>query len=254
MTAWSILLWLVAAFVVMRSLKQWISRHIQGVALLLTGSTRMALWLFWLLFVPGTFLHELSHWLTAHMLGVRAHHFSVWLEAKPNGELQLGAVEIEQTDPLRHSLIGLAPFIFGSAAVLLISYTWLELEQLSHALTQHNLEAGGQALLNIASQPNLWLWLYLVFSISNGMLPSASDRKYWWVTLLTLALLAALVFGLDLGRYLFPPLERFGLLLVAHLLAVFTITIGVDLLFIVLIAIIETILGWLLRRQIQYNR
>ena len=118
----------------MYPLKRWISTHVQGVAFLLTGNPQAAMWVFWVLFLPGTFLHELSHWLTAKLLGVKTGRFSLWPKLSRQGQLQMGAVQVEVSDPFRHSLIGLAPLIFGSVAILLIGLVRLELGQVAAAL------------------------------------------------------------------------------------------------------------------------
>ena len=87
----------------MYPLKRWITAHIQGVAFLLTSSPKVAMWLFWGLFLPGTMLHELSHWFTAILLGVRTSRFSLWPQMKKGGELQMGSVQVELSDPFRHA-------------------------------------------------------------------------------------------------------------------------------------------------------
>src|SRR6185295_14666427 len=169
MNGWSILFWLIISFLLMSPLKRWITAHVQGVAFLLTGSSQVAMWLFWALFLPGTLLHELSHWLTASLLGVKTAHFSLWPQLKKSGELQMGAVQVELSDPFRHSLIGLSPLIFGSIAVLLIVHGWLALGRLAEAFNSGDLEIIGRDILQTLLVPDVWLWFYLIFAISNAM-------------------------------------------------------------------------------------
>ncbi|MFC1975416.1 hypothetical protein ACFLXQ_03340 [Chloroflexota bacterium] len=253
MSGWSILFWLIVSFAVMYPLKRWISSHVQGVAFLLTGSRLAAMWVFWVLFLPGTFLHELSHWLTAKLLGVKTSRFSLWPK-KRRGQLQMGAVQVEVADPFRHSLIGLAPLIFGSLAVLLIGQGRLQLGEIGIALNSGDLEVIWPAIVKIMTMPDIWLWLYLIFAISNAMLPSASDREAWWSVLLYLGLALFLAIGLGLNPALSPELQTLGLTIIAQLLYAFLITIFVDIFFIVVIIFIETFFAWVLGRQVQYNR
>jgi hypothetical protein len=224
------------------------------VAFLLTGNSRVAVWFFWVLFLPGTLLHELSHWLTAVLLRVKISRFSLWPRKKRGGELQMGAVQIDVSDPFRHSLIGLAPLVFGSIAVLIIGQGRLELGQAGRVLLSGNLEQLVQAIDKILAVPDVWLWLYLVFAISNAMLPSASDREAWRTVLIYLGLALLLAIGLGLNPTIPPNLQAFGLTLLTRLLSAFTITIGVNLFFILLILIVETVLAWILGRRVQYNR
>lgn len=254
MSGWSILFWLIISFLLMYPLKRWITAHVQGVAFLLTGSPQVAMWLFWALFLPGTTLHEISHWLTAFLLGVRTGRFTLWPQRKKSGELQMGSVQVELSDPFRHSLIGLAPLLFGTLAVLLIGHGLLELDRLSTGFGTGDLAVIGQAIGQILRVPDVWLWFYLIFAISNAMLPSASDRESWRTVLIYLALALTLTVGLGLNPSLSPELQNFGLTVIAYLLSAFVITIAVDLFFILLIASTETLFTWVLGRRVQYNR
>jgi hypothetical protein len=212
------------------------------------------MWLFWALFLPGTLLHEMSHWLTAFVLGVRTGRFSLWPQMKKGGELQMGSVQVEMSDPLRHSLIGLAPLIFGTIAVLLIGQGLLKLGRLGDAINSGNLELIIEAVGQLLLIPDVWLWFYLIFAISNAMLPSASDRESWRTVFIYLTLTVVLTLGLRLTPSLSPELQTFGLTLIAYLLSAFVITITVDLFFILLIAFLEILFTWMLGRQVQYNR
>lgn len=254
MSGWSVLFWLIVSFLLMYPLKRWITAHVQGVAFLLTGNPRVAMWLFWVLFLPGTLLHELSHWLTAFLLGVKTGRFSLWPQMKKGGELQMGSVQVELSDPFRHSLIGLAPLIFGTLAVLLIGQGLLNLGRLGTAFNSGDVEQIIEAVARLLLVPDVWLWLYLIFAISNAMLPSASDRESWRTVLIYLGLTLGLALGLGLNPTMPLELQNFGLTLMAYLLSAFVITIVIDIFFILLIAGAETVFTWMLGRQVQYNR
>lgn len=254
MSDWSALFWLIVVFLVMYPLKRWISAHVQGVAFLISGNPQVAVWLFWVLFLPGTLLHEISHWLTAKLLGVKTGKFSLWPKKKKGGELQLGSVQVEVVDPFRYSLIGLAPLIFGSLAVLIIGQGRLELGQLGEALLSGDLQTLSQALVATLSVPDVWLWLYLLFAISNAMLPSPSDRTAWRTVLLYLGLAVLLAIALGFNPTIPPGVQEFILAIITYLLAAFLITVAVDLFFIVIILVSETVLGLIMGRRVQYNR
>ena len=67
--------------------------------------------IFSFIFLPGVFLHELSHFIMAKLLGVRTGRFSLLPQSLPDGRLQLGYVETTRSDIVRDSLIGAAPLI-----------------------------------------------------------------------------------------------------------------------------------------------
>lgn len=254
MSDWSALFWLIVVFLLMYPLKRWISAHVQGVAFLITGNAQVAVWLFWVLFLPGTLLHELSHWITATLLRVKTGRFSLWPQMKKKGELQMGSLQVEVADPFRYSLIGLAPLIFGSIAVLFIGQGRLELGQLGQAIATGGLDIISRAVVRTLSVPDVWLWLYLLFAISNAMLPSASDRQAWRTVLIYLGLALVLAIGLGFNPTVSPEWQETILTIIRYLLSAFLITVAVDLFFILLIMLIETALVWILGRQVEYNR
>ena len=219
----------------------------------MTGSPQVAMWFFWVLFLPGTFLHEISHWVTAKLLVVKTGRFSVWPQVKKRGELQMGSLQVEVADPFRHSLIGLAPLIFGSIAVLLIGLGRLELGQVGEAFSTGDLEVVLDMIARILTVPDVWLWVYLIFAISNAMLPSPSDRQAWWSVFIYLSLALLLAIGLGLNPIVSPSIQTIGLTVITQLLYAFLITIAVDILFILIILIIETSFAWFLGRQVRYN-
>lgn len=166
----------------------------------------------------------------------------------------MGAVQVEVGDPFRHSLIGVAPLIFGSLAVLVIGQGQLNLTGIGQAIISGNLEAIWLAIVQTLALPDVWVWLYLVFAISNAMLPSASDREAWRTVLLYLGLALILAIGLGLNPSLPADFQRVVLTGFTYLLSAFTITIAVDLVFMAFILTFEIFLGRLLGRQVQYNR
>jgi Zn-dependent protease len=116
------LLFLIATFVPLVLLEKWIHRHLHGTALLISGHDQVALYSYALLLFPGVALHELSHWLMAMLLGVKAGKIKLLPERGRDGHVQLGAIQVQQVDVVRASLIGAAPLLTGSLVVLAIGY------------------------------------------------------------------------------------------------------------------------------------
>ena len=254
MSGWLILFWLIVTFLLLYPLNRWISTHVQGVAFLLTGNPRVAMWIFWVLFLPGTLLHEISHWITAKLVGVQTGKFSVWPKVKKRGQLQMGAVQVDVADPFRHSIIGVAPLVFGSVAVLIIGQGWLGLSQIGQVIVGSYVEDVIEAVGNMLAVPDVWIWLSLIFAVSNAMLPSSSDREAWRTVLIYLGLMLALVIGFDFIPTFSEDVQDLGLTILTYLLSAFVITIAVDIFFISIIFIVEITFGWILGRRVQYNR
>lgn len=190
------LFWFTLMLLPLVFLQRFLHREIQFVFYLVTRNKPLTVALFSMLFFPGVFLHELSHFLMAKVLGVRTGKFSLIPKPLDTGHLQLGYVETEKTDILRDSLIGLAPIITGTAFVAYAGVVQLGLDALWHVLSNGQVELFWLGLGLLPSVPDFYLWFYLTFAVSSTMLPSESDRRAWlplclWIgALLAIALLA----------------------------------------------------------------
>lgn len=77
--------------------------------------------MFAILFLPGTFIHEISHFLTALFLFVPVGQPEFMPVRYENG-IKLGSVPIGKTDPIRRTLVGVAPILFGLVILFLAVY------------------------------------------------------------------------------------------------------------------------------------
>jgi hypothetical protein len=101
-------LYLLLLFPPLIYLQRFLQREIQSIFLLITRQADISTALFSLLFLPGVLLHETSHYLMAHLLGVKTGRFSLIPKKVEDGRLQLGYVETAKTDFVRDALIGAA--------------------------------------------------------------------------------------------------------------------------------------------------
>jgi len=239
---WIVLLWLAVTLVLLLLVERWIHRHLQGVMLLLTGDPEVAVVLYALPLLPGIVLHELSHALAATLLGVRVGRISI--RPKRAGQrIQLGFVPVEKTDAVRASLIGLAPLLAGSAAILLIGYGAFGIGMVETTLTAGNWDGLLPALLNALRAPDGWLWAYVIFAVGNTMLPSRADRQAWTPVIMFLILIGGLTWASGLGPTIVEGLAGPLSTALRWLAMMGTLTIAVDLPFVLLIAFGEKALG-----------
>jgi hypothetical protein len=239
------LLWFVSTLLFLILLSRWLNRHVQGVVLLVSNSPDAAMYASYIAFLPGIVLHELSHWLAAQLLGVRAWGISLWPKRAKGRQIYYGSVRIERVDALRQSLIGLAPFIAGGLAMFLFTSVGLGVMPMTVPKSFDDL----RIYWAVADAP---LWVYLTFAVSNAMMPSSSDREPWRPVLLFMAVIAALLIATDALKMI--PQEIVALILrsVDHLSYAFTLTIAIDLLFALLIFLAEGALMLLFGRQVKY--
>ena len=252
MNAWLSLVWLIVVFLLMLGLRRWIEAHVQGLAYLITDHPTVALWVFFFIFLPGTLVHELSHWLAAKLLGVPTGRIVIWPQVKADGSLWLGTIQVGRSDPLRSSLIGLAPLISGSLLVTMMG-AHLQLDALGSALASGSWELIGEALGRSVSLPDFWLWFYLLFAIANRMLPSSADREPWKPVITFLVLLSVVIVGAGWTPRLSPETRDTVLNVVGFLLYAFTLTVAIDVLVALLLALTESLAVAVRRKRVPYG-
>jgi hypothetical protein len=166
---------------------RWITRQVQLLGLHLTGDERAAQMTYYLLMLPGILLHELSHVIVAKLIGLRVGEFSLGPRVRNQTSIELGSVTVSRADVFRESLVGLAPFLSGTAVLVLVGTRVFDVEALGQAGAASG--AGGllSALPGIWQVPDFGLWAYLIFVVSNAMMPSPSDRQPWLLAGLYLA-------------------------------------------------------------------
>lgn len=191
-----LLLAFVLLVVALYLLQRWIGRHVQGIGVLLFNSSYAGMALLWFVLLPGVVLHEISHWLMARLLGVPTGRLRLTpsLQGK---QVVLGSVEVQRTDPLRDSLVGLAPFLAGTLALLAIGHWVFDAASLGLAWERNDWASIAAELAGAFQVDDAWMWLYLLVAISNAMMPSPSDRESWRLLLIYMALIALimLLFG-----------------------------------------------------------
>jgi hypothetical protein len=185
------LLWLLAAMLLLVVMQRCLHREIQAFFLILTRRAGLTEAIFALIFFPGVFLHELSHFVMAKLLGVQTGKFSLIPQAQPNGKLRLGYVETASGGFIRDALVGAAPLVTGSLFVAYAAIYRYHLLPLWDFIRLAQWDGFWAGLAAVPTAPDFWLWFYLTFTVSSTMMPSASDRHAW----LPLGLLAVALLG-----------------------------------------------------------
>lgn len=138
-------------------LSRMLQREVSALLFRLFHSEKVVVYSMAFLFLPGTIIHELAHYIMANLLFVRTGEIE--LMPKMQGDsIKLGSVSIVKPDPFRYFLIGIAPFLSGIALILLTLYYGV-----SHDIFS-----------------NTWLMIvlgYLVFQIGNSMFSSKKDME-----------------------------------------------------------------------------
>lgn len=133
----------------------------------LGGGQTVFIWLWSLVFLPGTIIHEVSHLLLAAATGAKAGNVVIFPEFIADNfpkkgaprEIKLGSVMVQKMNPVQGFFVGLAPLFSGLALLV-----WLA------SKIQLNLQNGVSYLLA--------LQVYFFFVIANSLFPSWADIKH----------------------------------------------------------------------------
>lgn len=151
-----------------------------AVSILIFGSNLVGKWIYTIIFLPGTILHELSHWLMAELLGVGTGEITILpdFEDKLEGDREkLGSVETAKTGPLRSFFIGAAPFITGLSVLFVLGSLLLQ---------------GGWLFWQYA------LIFYGIIIVGSSMLLSREDRRSWPFIAILVTILVVVYYALPI--------------------------------------------------------
>jgi len=183
----------------LRRLERWLHQHIFKVGWLVTKQYQTTTILYYAFFLPGIVLYEFVYWMVAGFLNVRADRTIVWPEKQEIGELKLSFIKLSKNvGQIPLAIISTAPLAAGLTAVAFIANNRLDFQEFVTAIP-----TGGDiaATFNqLTSAPDFWIWIYLVFAISNTMWPDISKLRGWRTILIGLALIAAVLFVIGAGN------------------------------------------------------
>jgi hypothetical protein len=112
----------------------------------------------------------------ARLLGLKTGKFRVW--PKRHGKhIGLGSVSVESRDVIRDSLVGIAPLLVGTVLVTIIGRMIFDTPLVTSHFSQGQWWEAVLAFRQELNRPSGLLWAYLLFTIANAMMPSASDRE-----------------------------------------------------------------------------
>ena len=217
--------------VAMRRLEGWLHQHIFKVGWLLTKNLHTTTILYYTFFLPGVFFHEFTLWLVAGILNVRAERAIQWPEAQAIAELKLNFIRFARNvGAFKIAVINTAPLIAGIALIAFILTNVFDLSGVQILLASGSLDDVGIAVTRLTSTPDVWLWVYLIFTIANTMMPDVEKLQGWRPLLIVVGIGVVALFLLGVGDELVALAWAGPISTLLTLLAVtFTGIIGVNL-------------------------
>ena len=211
---------------------------------LVTKSFQTTTILYYTFFLPGVFLHEITYWFAAGIFNVHAKSSIQWPEAQEIAELKLSFVELaKNVSPFRLGLITLAPIIAGLAFVWFIATNLLDFSGFFALMGTGNLSDISEAVRRLTSATDFWLWIYILFTISNTMIARLSDLRGLRILLIAIGVAIAGLIIVGVGNeivvtFLAGPVSD-ALYMLAGTLG---IIIFIDLIFVAILGTIEAII------------
>jgi hypothetical protein len=235
--------WFVAMLVPLIFLQRLLHREIQSVFLILTRDARITMGIFSLIFLPGVFLHEASHFVMAKILRVPTGRFSIFPQSLPDGRLQLGYVETGRADMIRDSLIGAAPLIIGTLFLAFVAIDRLQMRVLWDVFRNGQMHLFWMGMRTLPSVGDFYLWFYLVFAASSTMMPSESDRHAWRELAISIAVLFAITALLGAGPWMLSNVAPYVSSFLGFVAVIFGLSNIVHVLLILPIALLHKLLA-----------
>jgi hypothetical protein len=237
--SWGPLFALIVTLLALLWVKRRITRSLQELSMRLVNDPDVALIIYFVVVLPGVVIHELSHWLMAKLLFVRVS----WPKLGPvrkgrSRRVSLGSVRVGKVGRWRAGLIGVAPLLGGTAVILLIGHQVLGVGDLAEGT---GIVDGLGQMVEVA---DFWLWLYLIFSVANSMMPSESDMATVRPVLIFLGIVAAVLLIVTGTPTLAPDTVQTVNSIASFLASAFVLTLAVDLLFIALIGLMLWFTRW----------
>ena len=169
-------------------LRKKMAAYFVGMIVRFGGSRSQAVWLYALTALPGVLSHEISHFLYAAFLGLRTGSIELLPQMDERGGVELGSVQVEKKDPLRLSLVGLAPLISGMILIAWLSSYIPTLDFSSFSSWKTSVQMIQLTAFHV-------LIMYLIMTISLHMTPSKRDMASWpIVAVLTFVFMSSFIF------------------------------------------------------------
>lgn len=217
-----------------------ITNQLYAVFYLLTRSDRISIYLLSCLLLFGTIIHELSHLFVALLIRVPTGQLTVFPKIEKTGqgrEVRAGRLMIADTDPFRHTIIGLAPMIVGIFFIYLIGFYFFQ-----------NISVFQPSSYNI--QPLNLIGVFFLFSISVSMFSSRRDIESAIIVIPAVLLIFTTLYLIGIRILLDPQLTDKVTIVLTHVNGYLALSLIFDYGILALLFIVTAILQKIFRIRI----
>lgn len=123
--------------------------------------------------MPGILLHEITLWLAAGLMRIRAERSIGFPAQQDIGELRLNFIRLSPDSGfLRYSLAKLAPVGAGIVCLWLIAAQVFNWHEIAATAASGSIDDIARALARLTKTADFWLWFYLAFTVANTIFPA----------------------------------------------------------------------------------
>jgi hypothetical protein len=183
-------------------------------------------------------------WLTAGVVNVRADRAIQWPHPQEIAELRLDFIRLAKgTGQFKLAVITLSPLVVGIGVVWLVASQVLNVSDILDTAGGGSLDDIAGALRHLIAVPDFWLWVYLLFTVSNTMMPDFRNLRGLRAALWILLAIASVAVLMGISSEVFGPLLVGPVADALNLLSsAFAVIIGIDLLAVAVLGAAESVI------------
>ena len=192
------------------------------------GKQRAFVWLWSVIFLPGTIIHEMSHLFAAAITGTKIGKVEIFPELPRSGigaqfdqqkkSVHLGYVQTQELGLFRGFIVGSAPFLMGLGLLVWLAST-IKITVLIASLDP-------STSLGMTERILPFLQLYLFFTVANSLFLSWVDFKHALPLVIIVVILGAIFYAIGIQPILTPDSVIFEI--ISRLKTALWLSVGVN--------------------------
>lgn len=242
----------VVVFLLVRS-QFWIRQHLFGIGLIWLNSRGTAAWVYILVLLPGILLREVSRWVVAGMLGSAPAFITPKPQIDDDGIVNTRVFHFVILNPVYVGILAITPLVVGFTFMFVISYGVLNLPQVLMLLGTVDSVALREAIGALLARADLPLWVYLLFTITNTMLPTASELRSTWFIWVIFGAFILFLAVLGMSNAILIILAGPVATAMYTLSAIYGTVLIVNLCMVLVIGVVESLVSRLTNKKVEYQ-
>jgi hypothetical protein len=242
----------VVVFLLARS-QFWIRQHLFGIGLIWLNSKGTAAWVYILVLLPGILLREISRWVVAGIFRIKPTFITPKPQIDADGIVGTRVFHFASLNPIYIGIIAITPLVVGFTIMFVISYGVLNLPQVLLLLGSADSVALREAVGTLLARPDLPLWVYVLFAVTNTMLPTTSELRSTWFIWVIFGAFILFLAVLGMVNAILMILAGPVATAMYTLSAIYGSVLIVNLVMLLVIGVVESIVSRMTNKKVEYQ-